>query len=366
MKISTVEAIPFRIPFRKVTKWATGSQDAAEHILVRITTDEGVTGIAEAPPRPTIYGESLQSIKSAIDGWFGPMIRGMNPFEIERIWHKLNTIVWNPTAKAAIDMALHDIMGRALGVPCYQMFGYWTDKVRLSFCINLNPIREMVAEAEEMISTYGFKALKLKVGTEPQKDIEMVKTMRKEVGDGIFLYVDANQGYDPFTAIQVIRAITEYGIAFVEEPCPVWDKKGRIMVSQKVDIPLMGDESCFTPIDVMREIELGALRIVLIKTARTGFTLSRKIIHLCEQAGIRNLHGMQGDSSVGTLCSAHLCAGLKNTSSYYPSDLSFFLHLTGDFLKNPIQIKDGYLELGKEPGLGMAIDEKAFRQYVTG
>ncbi len=116
----------------------------------------------------------------------------------------------------------------------------------------------------------------------------------------------------------------------------------------------------------MREIELGALRIVMIKTARTGFTLSRKIIHMCEQAGLRNLHGMQGDSSVGTLCSAHLCAGLKNTSSYYPSDLSFFLHLTGDFLKNPIQIKDGYLELGKEPGLGMAIDEKAFRKYVTG
>src|SRR5512139_3929633 len=125
MKISTVEAIPFRIPFRKVTKWATGSQDAAEHILVRITTDEGMTGIAEAPPRPTIYGESLQSIKSAIDGWFGPMIRGMNPFEIERVWDKLNTIIWNPTAKAAIDMALYDIMGKALGVPCYQMFGYW-------------------------------------------------------------------------------------------------------------------------------------------------------------------------------------------------------------------------------------------------
>ena len=366
MKISNVEAIPFRIPFKKVTKWTTGSQDAAEHILVRITTDEGITGIAEAPPRPTIYGESLQSIKSAIDGWFGPMIRGMNPFEMERIWDKLNTIVWNPTAKAAIDMALHDIMGKALNIPCYQLFGYWTDKVRLSFCINLNPIREMVEEAKEMIKTYGFKALKLKVGTEPKKDIEMVKTMRKELGEGIFLYVDANQGYDPFTAIQVILAITEYGIAFVEEPCPVWDKKGRSMVSEKVDIPLMGDESCFTPMDVMREIELGALRIVLIKTARTGFTLSRKIIHLCEQAGIRNLHGMQGDSSVGTLCSAHLCAGFKNTSAYYPSDLSFFLHLTGDFLKKPIQIKDGYLELGQEPGLGMAIDDKAFWKFQIG
>jgi L-alanine-DL-glutamate epimerase-like enolase superfamily enzyme len=366
MKISNVEVIPFRIPFKKATKWATGSQDAAEHNLVRITTDEGITGIAEAPPRPTIYGESLQSIKSAIDGWFGPMIRGMNPFEIEKVWDKFNTIVWNPTAKAAIDMALYDIIGKAVNLPCYKLFGYWTDTIRLSWCVNLNPVKEMVDEAKQMIEQYGFKALKLKVGTEPRKDIEMVKTMRKELGDEIFLYVDANQGYDPFTAVKVIRAITEYGIAFVEEPCPAWDKQARRMVSEKIDIPLMGDESCFTPVDVMREIELGSLRIVLIKTARTGFTLSRKIIHLCEQAGIRNLHGMQGDSSVGTLCSAHLCAGFKNTSFYYPSDLSFFLHLTGDFLKKPIMIKDGCLRLTEDPGLGIVIDDKKFERFKIG
>lgn len=364
MKISSVEAIPFRIPLKKATKWATGSQAAAEHILVRIRTDEGITGIAEAPPRPTIYGESIQSIKFSIDNWFGPMVKGVDPFAIEAVWDKLNTIAWNPTAKAAIDMALYDIIGKVLNVPCYKLFGYWTDKIRLSFCINLNPIKEMVEEAKEMIDTYGFKALKLKAGLEPKKDIEMVKTMRQELGEDIFLYVDANQSYDPFTAIKVIRAIKEYGIAFVEEPCPVWDKEARRIVRDKVDIPLMGDESCFTPGDVLREIELGVLRIVLIKTARTGFTLSRKIIHLCEQAGIRNLHGMQGDSSVGTLCSAHLCAGFKNTSFYYPSDISFFLLLTGDFLAKPIEIKDGQLCLTDDPGLGILMDEKKFDKFI--
>jgi L-alanine-DL-glutamate epimerase-like enolase superfamily enzyme len=366
MKISKIEAIPFRIPLKKTTKWATGTQAAAEHILVKIHTDEGLIGIAEAPPRPTIYGESIQSIKFAIDQWLGPMIIGINPFKIEAIWDKFNTIVWNPTAKAAIDMALHDIIGKMLNLPCYKLFGYWTDKIQLSWCVNLNPIKEMVEEAKEMVEKYGFKALKLKVGIDPKKDIEMVKTMRKEMGDEIFLYVDANQGYDPFTAIRVIRAITEYGIAFVEEPCPVWDKRARRMVSEKIDIPLMGDESCFTPLDVLREIELGFLRVVLIKTARTGFTLSKKIIHLCEQAGIRNLHGMQGDTSVGTLSSAHLCAGFKNTSFYYPSDLSFFLLLTDDFLKKPIIIKDGYLHLTDDPGLGIVIDDKKFERFQTG
>jgi len=365
MKISKVEAIPFRIPLKKATQWARGVQDAAEHILVKIHTDEGILGIAEAPPRPTIYGESIQSIKFAVDQWFGPMIIGLNPFEIEAVWDKFNAIAWNPTAKAAIDMALHDIIGKAVNVPCYKLFGCWTDKIQLSWCVNLNSVREMVDEGKEMIQKYGFRALKLKIGIDPKKDVEMVKTMRKELGDEIFLYADANQGYDPLVAVKAIREMTAYGIALVEEPCPVWDKKGRKMVSEKIDIPIMGDESCFTPIDVMREIELGALRIVLIKTARTGFTLTRKIMHLCEQAGIRNFHGMQGDSSVGTLSSAHFCAGFKNTSSYYPNDLSFFLHLTDDFLAKPIQIKDGYLHLTNDPGLGIVMDEKKFEKFIV-
>ncbi|MFC1910238.1 mandelate racemase/muconate lactonizing enzyme family protein [Chloroflexota bacterium] len=364
MKISSVEAIPFSIPLKKATKWAKGSQASADHILVRIGTDEGITGIAEAPPRPTIYGESIQSIKYSIDNWFGPMVAGMDPFAIEAVWDKFDTINWNPTAKAALDMALYDIIGKALNVPCYKLFGSWTDKIRLSFCINLNPIEEMVEEAKQMIGNYGFKALKLKIGVEPKKDIEMVKTMRQELGDDILLYADANQGYDPYTAIKVIRAVAEYGIAFVEEPCPVWDKKARNMVKENIDIPLMGDESCFTPTDVHREIELGTLRIVLIKTARTGFTLSRKIVHLCEQAGIMNLHGMQGDSSVGTLCSAHLCAGQKNTSIHYPSDLSFFLHLTDDFLAKPIDIREGQLFLSSDPGLGIVVDEDKLNKFV--
>ena len=110
------------------------------------------------------------------------------------------------------------------------------------------------------------------------------------------------------------------------------------MLAQRLDIPLMGDEICLTPADVMREIELDALRVVSLKTARTGFTLSWEIVHLCEQAGIRNLHGMRGDSSTGCITSAHFCADFKNTSHYYPSESSFYLMLVDDFLKEPVII----------------------------
>jgi L-alanine-DL-glutamate epimerase-like enolase superfamily enzyme len=364
VKIVKIEALPFRIPMKKATVWARGAQDAAEHVLVKVYTDEGITGIVEAPPRPTIYGESIQSIKFAVEKWFGPMMMGMNPFELEKIWDKFDTIAWNPVAKGALDMAVYDIIGKALNMPCYKLLGCWTDSIPMSWCVNLNPLDDMIREAQEMIEGHGFKALKLKVGIEPRKDIELVRTMRREFGEGILIYVDANQGYDPFTAIKVLNEMTEYNIVMVEEPCPMADKKGRKMISQKISIPVMGDESCPTPADVAREVELDTLRVISIKTARTGFTLSRKIVHLCEQAGIRNIHGMQGDTATGSFASAQFCAAFKNTSGYYPSDGSFFLQMADDFVKEPPVIKGGLLTLPPAPGLGFEIDEKKFKQFA--
>jgi L-Ala-D/L-Glu epimerase len=365
MKITRVEALPFRIPMKKATVWARGVQDAAEHVLVKVHTDEGITGMVEAPPRPTIYGESVQSIKFAVEKWFGPMMAGLDPFEIEKMWDKFNAIPWNPVAKGALDMAVYDIIGKALNMPCYKLLGYWTDAISMSWCVNLNPVDKMLDEAHEMIDTYGFKALKLKVGIEPKKDIELVRTMRKEFGDAILLYVDANQGYDPFTAINVLNEMTQYGIVMVEEPCPADDKKGRKLISQRISIPVMGDESCVTPADVAREVELDTLRVIMIKTARTGFTLSRKIVHMCEQAGIRNIHGMQGDSATGSFASAQFCAAFKNASYYYPSDGSFFLQMADDFVKELPVIKNGVLTLPSAPGLGFEIDEKKFKQFMV-
>ncbi len=364
MRITRVESVPFRIPLKKATEWARGSMDAAEHVLVKVHTDEGIVGIAEAPPRPTIYGESTASVKFALDRWFGPAVIGMDPFEIERIWDKFDGIASNNTAKGAVDIALYDIIGKALNVPCYRLLGSWTSKIKMSWCVNLNPMKEMIKEAQNMIETCGFQTLKLKVGIDPDKDIEMVREMRKELGEDISIYVDANQGYDPFTAISVLRKMAEYGIILVEEPCPIADRKGRKLVSRKLDVPLMGDESCFTPADVMREIETDSLRVISIKTARTGFTLSRKIVHLCEQAGIRNLHGLQGDTGTGSMASAHFCAAFKNTSHYYPSEACFHLQLEDDFLKDPIPIRDGWLELANKPGLGFEIDEHKFRKFI--
>ena len=361
MKIIHVEVIPFKIPYLAPLKWGVaGYLDAAEHVLVRIHTDEGIVGMAEATPRPTIYGESQASILFAIKNWFEPMIIGLDPNHTEKIWARLDTIHWNPTAKGAIDLALWDVAAKARGIPLWEILGGSSDRLPVSWMLGMRSIPEMIQEAVDMRGK-GFKAFKVKVGTDPEKDIQVIKSLRGNLGNDVLIYADANMAYSVSTAIRTIKKMEEYGLAFVEEPVPVWDWRGRLKVARNLSIPIMGDESVFTPQDVAREIDLGAIGIISIKTPRTGYTLSMKIVHLAEMAGIPCLMGTQAETGVGTLASAHFGAARRNVS--YPSEISFFLGLKDDLLVEPIVLKDGVIELPKHPGNGAILDEEKLKKY---
>lgn len=361
MKVTKVEAIPFRIPYLAPLKFGTaGYLEAAEHILVKIHTNEGIVGISEATPRPTIYGESQSSVLFAIQNWFAPMIIGLDPSHIEKIWKKLKTIYWNPTAKGAIDLALHDAVARARGIPLWEMLGGFSDSIQVGWTLGLRSIPEMIREAEDMLNK-GLRVFKVKVGIEPKKDIEVIKSLRESLGPDVLIYADANMAYSVSTAIQTIKRMEEYGLAFVEEPVPNWDWRGRLKVAQAISIPIMGDESVFSPEDVAREIDLGAIGIISIKTPRTGYTLSMKIIHLAEAAGIPCLMGTQAETGIGTLASAHFGAAQSNVS--FPSEISSFLFLKDDLLAEPVPFKDGVIGLPKRPGNGAIIEEGKVKKY---
>ena len=361
MKITQIEAIPFKIPYLAPFKWGlTGYLEAAEHVLIKIHTDAGIVGMAEATPRPTIYGESQASILSAIRNWFAPMIVGLDPSHTEKIWAKLETIHWNPTAKGAIDLALHDAVAKARGLPLWEMLGGWSDCLPVSWMLGMRSIPEMIREATDMRAR-GFKAFKVKVGIDPEKDLKVIKSLRESLGPDVLIYADANMAYSVSTAIRTIKGMEEHGLAFVEEPVPTWDWRGRLKVARAISIPIMGDESVFTPQEVGREIDLGAIGIISIKTPRTGYTLSTKIIHLAEMAGIPCLMGSQAETGVGTLASAHFGAARRTVSC--PSEISFFLNLKDDLLAEPISLKDGVIELPKRPGNGAILDEGKIKKY---
>jgi L-Ala-D/L-Glu epimerase len=167
MKITRIEAIPFAIPYAKPLKFASGEVDVAEHVLVRVHTDEGVVGVAEAPPRPFTYGETQASIIAVIQGIFAPQVIGLDLMDREQIHAHLARTVGNPTAKSSLDMAIWDAMARSLGYQVTELLGGYTDRMRVSHMLGFDSPAAMVAEAERMLDTYGIRTFKVKVGRSP-------------------------------------------------------------------------------------------------------------------------------------------------------------------------------------------------------
>ena len=364
MKITKVEVYKFSIKSRMgIFKWSSGAAAGTDNILVKIRTDEGIVGIAEAPSRPTIYGETQDSLFAAVNKFLGPAILGMDPFDLEKIMDKLDTtLVWNPCAKGAIDIAIHDIIGKASNLPAYKLLGGWNEgkKVPVSWMLGLGSPEEIACQAVEWVQK-GFKALKLKAGMDPKKEIEMFRAVRKAVGKDILLYVDANQGWSPHTAIQTIQEMEKEGLAWIEEPVPAWDRKGRELVAKSISVPILGDESVFTPQDVQREIEMGVIRMISIKTPRTGFYKSKKIIQMAEEANIPCLVGSQGETGIGTAASAHFACAFKNIK--LPSEISLLLFYEGDLLKEEVRIEGGFVKVPQGTGIGVEIDEEKLKKY---
>ncbi len=173
MKIARVEAIPYAIDYRKPLAFASGEVRAAEHVLVRVHTDDGVIGTADAPPRPFTYGETQASVRSIIADHFAPAILGVGILEREVVHARLNRTVGNPVAKAALDMAIWDAIGQTLGASVTELLGGFTDRVRVSHMVGFAPPEEMVAEAEQIRATYGITTFKVKVGRQPYRlDVE--------------------------------------------------------------------------------------------------------------------------------------------------------------------------------------------------
>ena len=363
MKISKIETIPFAIPYRKPLRFASGEITAAEHVLVRVHTESGLVGTAEAPPRPFTYGETQASVRAVIDSIFAPQIVGMSPLEREAIHGKLNRTVGNPTAKAAIDMAVWDVIGQALDVSVTELLGGYSDRMRVAHMVGFAPPGEMVAEAQQIREVYGITTFKVKVGRRPiQLDVEACRALRAELGDEEELYIDGNRGWTASESVRALRAMDDLDLSFAEELCPADEVLGRRWLVSQSRIPIFADESVSRPGEVTRELLGGSANGVSIKTARTGFTYSQRVLHQCEGLGVEVVMGNQIDCQIGSLCSVAFGAAFELTSRR-AGELSNFLDMSDDLLAEPLQITDGTLAVRKGAGLGLEIDEDKLQHY---
>lgn len=363
MKIIRVDAIPYAIPYVKPLRFASGEVLAAEHVLVRVHTEDGIVGVAEAPPRPFTYGETQRGIVAVIEDVFAPQIVGLTLLEREVAHERMERTVGNPAAKSAVDMAIWDALGKTLGQPVNELLGGFTDRMRVCHMLGFDEPSKVIDEAERMVATYGIRTFKVKVGRHPISwDTATVRGLREHFGTAVELYVDGNRGWTPAESAVAMREMADLDLLFVEELCPADDVMGRRWLVRQATVPFIADESATNPAEVTREVLSGSATAVSIKTARTGFTVSRRVHHLAEGLGLETVIGNQIDGQLGTACAVAFGSAYRLTSRR-AGELSNFLDMSDDLLDQPLQIADGFLAVPPGPGLGVSIDPDKLSRY---
>lgn len=216
MKITDIKFKPVSIKLKREFKIAHSTSTEYQGVLLKIETDENLFGLGEASPSKMVTGETAGSVLYVLEHIFKPALIGRDPAHIEKITGDLDKLIFaNTSAKAAVDIALHDLLGKKASLPIYQTLGGYKDEMETSITIGIKSIKQTLQEAAE-IAEAGVKAIKLKIGLNPAADIEKVKLLRAEVGDDIKIWLDANQGYTVNQAINVIRQLEESDIEFIE------------------------------------------------------------------------------------------------------------------------------------------------------
>lgn len=363
MKIERIEAIPYAIPYTHPLKFASGEVETAEHVLIRIHTDDGLVGTADAPPRPYTYGETQDSIVSIVEKVFAPQLVGLEVLDRGKVRAVLDRTIHNQVAKGTVDIALWDLIGKSLGTPVHRLLGGYTDRLRVSHMLGFRPAQELLEEALRFGEEYGITTFKLKVGRRPLAlDIEACHVLRAGLGDDVELYLDANRGWTANEAMEVLRRTEGLGITRLEEPCDAKEAMSRQRLVSKSPIPIVGDESVPTAGDASRELLSGGCNSICIKTARSGFTEAQEILGLCTGLGVDVTMGNQIDTQIGSLATVTFGAAHEATSRR-AGELSNFLDMADDLLTDPIRIVDGTIGVRDLPGVGAEVDEDKLARY---
>jgi L-alanine-DL-glutamate epimerase-like enolase superfamily enzyme len=363
LRIQRIESIPYAIPYNHPLRFASGEVHTADHVLIRVHTDEGVIGTADAPPRPYTYGETQKSIVAIVQEVFAPQLIGVDIMDRAKIRQVLDRTIHNQVAKGALDIAVWDAIGQALGTPVHKLLGGFTDSMRVSHMLGFRPAQELLDEALRFGEQYGISTFKLKVGRRPLAlDIEACRVLREGLGEDVEIYLDANRGWTANESMEVLRQTEGLGLTMLEEPCDAKEAMSRRRLVERSPIPIVADESAPTAGDVSRELLSGGANAICIKTARSGFTEATEILGLCTGLGVDVTMGNQIDTQVGSLATVTFGAAFEATSRR-AGELSNFLDMADDLLAEPLQIVDGRISVRTVPGVGAAIDESKLARY---
>ena len=353
VRYSVVYASRRRIFGRPVVT-GLGTSLCSEYAFVEILTDEGVTGVGEMA---SVFERTGGALAMELGGTLTNLLVDKDPFQIAVINNALREAIPGcEPAMAGIDMALYDIVGKVLETPVYNLLGGLSrPRIPLSYSIPYGTPDEAAQFATECVAD-GFKTVKIKVGQSHERDVECVRRVREAVGPEVIVRVDANMALaDVDAAVKFIRAIERYEPELVEQPLAPDKLREIASIRQAIDVPIMVDESIWSPASTLAVIRADAADVANIYVMESGgLTSARSNFQLAQAAGMQCMIGSMPELGVGTAAQIHLGAAMPNLD--LASDCCGTLYHDEHFLTQALEIDAGFAYPSPTPGLGVTLD----------
>jgi len=370
LAIVSIRSTIVDVPTVRRHKLSSLSVTAQSYVVVELRLANGAEGIGEAATLggPRWSEESVESIKSAVDAYLAPALIGApaNRFEAARTRMEA-AAKRNNAAKAAIESALFDAVGKTLGVPAVQFLG---GAVRESLPVlwtlaSGDPAQE-IEEAERKLAARLHNTFKVKIGAQtPEADIARLSSLARALTDRASLIVDANQAWDETTALRYLPVLAEFGVRLVEQPLPAWNLAGMARLRARSTVPLMADECVFSAHDMLDVVRTGAADVVSLKLVKHGGLLAtRNVAAVAEAAGIGLYGGCLLESSIGAAAHLQVFGGLRELAwgcEHFGPQI-----LVDDLVEQPLRFADFRIHLPAGPGLGVTLDQQKLRRYARG
>lgn len=351
MKISALETWPVTMKLTEPYQIAYERVDSTTNIFLRIETDNHIVGYGCAAPDLQITGETPESVLNSMKDVVEPSIMGSDPLRITKVLEKLKPLMrGQPSAIAAVDIALYDILGKACNLPLWKLLGGFRDRVKTSVTIGILPELETVVHAWDMVKR-GFKCLKLKGGIDVNSDISRVLKVREAIGKDIEIRFDANQGFSVDETIRFVKETRKANLELIEQPTAKSQPSLLEKVTSRVQIPVMADESLMTLRDAFRIARGGLADMVNVKLMKVGgISEALQINAVARSAGLEVMVGCMDESALSIAAGLHFALARPNVMY---ADLDGHLWLEEDPFKEKVILRNGTLYPSHKPGLGL-------------
>lgn len=371
MKITRIEPIPVSVPLKKglTAKTAHGEHATSPYVIVKVHTAAGIVGLGEATISGLWSGETQAGTVAAINEYIAPQLLGKDPRDVTAARRAMDHVIkLNPFTKAAVEMALWDIAGKAAGLPVYQLLGGKVrDRVRIKLVVWARDVAGSRAMAEGHLKL-GVSCVKVKTGLDPEADVARVRAVREVAGPDVPVTIDSNCGWTVQQAKWCLRQLADVNLLLAEQPIPAGDPAALAEVRRDSPCPVMADESVFTLQDAwLLSMHRAADVLSIYPGKHGGIAATAEVVAVAKAAGLRCTIGSNLELGIGTAAMLHVAAAFPEVDTEaFPADTIGPFYHEADLITEPLDLGPPHARVPAGPGLGVALDEGQLTRYRVG